>query len=104
MTDEREAVGTVEHTPGPWRARLDGQGSYVEDEARLEGIAGIVPFVHGRTDAEAEANAHLIAAAPALLEALVRLADRFAYDGVPEDGVEEYEEAVAAIRAARGEE
>ena len=87
------------HTPGPWDAIWwDADGLYVGKEdtsAPVDVVACI--------ESNNEADARLIAAAPDLLEALERLADRFAFDGVPEDGEEEYEEALAAIRKACGE-
>lgn len=63
---------TAKHTPGPWKA--------VPDRSRnlytwyVEGAKGVVPAIARLSliDAceEIEANAHLIAAAPAMYEAL----------------------------------
>lgn len=60
------------HTPGPWVYRY-----FSEDDAWCIGypgadgmIAMAVPNEHLPTTVSAEANAHLIAAAPELLEAL----------------------------------
>lgn len=64
----------MEHTPGPWQAKLDDyqKGAWNigpnagETVARITGRAGLIP--------QAEANARLIAAAPDLLNALQSLA------------------------------
>jgi hypothetical protein len=65
----------TKHTPGPWKA--------VRDETRnayawnVEGAPGIVPVIARLAlidaGAQIEPNAHLIAAAPAMYEALSRL-------------------------------
>lgn len=52
----------MSHTPGPWEKR--GSAMVVMTPE------GLHTFAVGRTNAEAEANAHLIAAAPELYEAL----------------------------------
>jgi hypothetical protein len=96
MTNQIETA--AQHSPAPWVA--EGWQNVTVNDANGYTIC----TMPGGTDLmETKANARLIASAPALLEALVRLADRFAFDGVPEDGAEEYNEAVAAIRAARRE-
>ena len=71
---------TAKHTPGPWVV----DEVYEDDEQRCIGIVkegqGYIAGIHilasadtGNTEftAEDEANAHLIAAAPAMYEALV---------------------------------
>lgn len=98
------------HTPGPWR---NIGRAIVTKDARIE-IA--VASTNDTKDAhvnenhrvmweEAAANARLIAAAPAMLEALQRLCDSLAWEenrsGTTFSG---YESAKAAIRAATGEE
>jgi hypothetical protein len=61
---------TATHTPGPWEVSQYGDDYGVYDPHRGNDIA----LVRGTgDDAETEANAHLIAAAPALLEALTEL-------------------------------
>lgn len=77
----------AKHTPGPWKA-TNKQGRFLSDKtkwvAEYDGEVecfSSAPVLAGKTtvalvvsvgwgDAELEANAHLIAAAPALLEAL----------------------------------
>lgn len=77
-------------------------GSTVRQYGRIIGQA-FGPDALGGPRSVAEADALLWAAASDLLVALERLTDRFAFDGVPEDGEEQYAEAIAAIRKARGE-
>ncbi len=84
-------------TPGPWRVNKYGSvgaGPYGAEPI----VAKIEPFygpdiVHG----DHTANAHLIAAAPEMYEALARIV--FDWDGEPED----MQEAQEALRKARGE-
>ena len=71
---------TTKHTPGPWKA--------VPDKSRnmytwyVEGAKGVVPTIARLSliDAceEIESNAHLIAAAPAMYEALQQAIDELA--------------------------
>lgn len=78
-----------EHTPGPWKIRAYKDRGFAIDFN--EDQEQIVDFVYE------EADAHLIAAAPDLLEALeavVRVADR---------ATVEFDMARAAIAKARGE-
>ena len=54
------------HTPGPWFSQYDDNGFY---EIGSEAVSLRLAFTYGEGDTD-EANAHLIAAAPTLLEAL----------------------------------
>ncbi|WP_022705464.1 hypothetical protein [Pseudorhodobacter ferrugineus] len=91
----------AKHTPGPWTV----DGKYVQcskDVAQSVGKRGITVadcrVVNGNNDA------HLIAAAPDLLEALVLLLQ--VNDGVPMMGIEasrRIEFARAAIAKAKGD-
>ena len=96
------------HTPGPWAVgarRGDDWDSviYLPDAPHLE----ICQCFHDPQDTDVcTANAHLIAAAPIMYEALERLvAD---YQDVPDatdrEGQLPFEQARAAIAKARGEE
>jgi len=58
----------LKHTPGPWSIRQESVWSVGTDHE-------MSALVYGCTDEEEEANAHLIAAAPDLLEALKELRD-----------------------------
>ena len=58
-----------QHTPGPWEINKDDTGMNDSGTIEASGIV-IVPDVYGRSKGEADANAHLIEAAPDLLLAL----------------------------------
>lgn len=62
------------HTAGPWNAVECETGSgWTVGPRRTDGVdyvADVHRLTSGRTDAESDANAHLIAAAPDLLKAL----------------------------------
>ena len=98
-------TNTTAHTPGPWwvykegsrfpgiEARLNGRNFSVVvygDDKEIEGVKG-------RTNAEALANARLIAAAPALLEALSKAVESGQLRGCLCEA-----ECRAAIAAAKG--
>lgn len=60
------------HTPGPWtvqpNSRTVGRGAWIHDET-----GNNVALACGTSDENANANAHLIAAAPELYEALEKI-------------------------------
>jgi hypothetical protein len=58
-------MADTQHTPGPWDVYYDDDG--VEIRAGVDGGDVMGMFIHGE---EMDANARLIASAPALLEAL----------------------------------
>ena len=58
---EKDKEQTIEHTKGPWTV---GKGYSVRGDDRIVFMQGAT-----KTHREANANAHLIAAAPELLEA-----------------------------------
>jgi hypothetical protein len=64
---------TTKHTPSPWNCYTKGSDIYVED-AKENGIANIRRNFDLHFN-EKMANAYLIAAAPELLEILVRSGD-----------------------------
>ena len=109
MTNETQQVEiSAGHTPGPWRIeRRDGQA---HGFGIYHGINTFVVSPH--TGVIDESDAHLIAAAPDLLEALEamrRMIDRAHEDGIltlgnlPRDYTLIERSADAAIRKARGE-
>ena len=76
----------AEHTPGPWHVGSgEGEGSIFADEGRMkleEGKTTLYPIAIINPGWEAEqANARLIASAPALLEALKAMREAFGYEG-----------------------
>lgn len=118
MTDQAEATRT-EPTPGPWEVHEHGDTGYgiwfsighggwgpiVDIEKRLyigqdgfERPVGELKYLVISED-EQRANARLIAAAPALLEALKGL-QRLAWGDVSGHSIEAYEEAKDIARAA----
>lgn len=92
----------MSHTPGPWRiVRIDGElvGSIYRGKTRI--CAWILDDM--KSQREAEANAHLIAAAPEMLAVLEKLSSLLV-DGEEYVPLELREELTTAIRKARGEE
>ena len=96
------------HTPGPWRYKLDGGQDSDTRHAVLADSTGLWVAATYRSgtsaknhrsqeaEAEAKANARLIAAAPELLEALQELCDTLGECGMTE-------KARAVIAEATGE-
>lgn len=100
-------MSTTKHTPGPWRAVIDSDFTPGIDADDIgESIVVIGPNnlstdlgIWGRCREEAEANAHLIAAAPDLLAALQTLVEQ----AERHDAVGLYwDQARAAIAKAEG--
>jgi hypothetical protein len=60
------------HTPGPWEVSKLGNGLYILGDRR-PGSAQVVATVGGSSQANLEANARLVAAAPELLAQLKAL-------------------------------
>ena len=89
-------MSQVKHTPGPWKA-------YPHDccPGNWHWVAGLPGL--GKTEVHlAEANAHLIAAAPDLLAALETWVDVLCING-DDCPLEYHQKARAAIAKARGE-
>lgn len=84
------------HTKGPWEAEpMTGRGAWVR------GASGEwAALACGDSDLTAEANARLIAASPALLEALIELSEVFALDG--ECSMERFERLAEMFRKDTG--
>jgi hypothetical protein len=79
----------MSYTSGPWVVTRGAAG----DPFSIEGPT--VTVAHAKlANGAAEANAHLIAAAPELLEALIALTEH--------DTLDAYEKAIAAIAKAEG--
>lgn len=96
------------HTPGPWAvqkeviALYNSAGGWANDAQRINGrtpYGYCVAQVVGSMDAERQANAYLIAAAPELLSTLKLFdADSAEFLKMREDCLAEYGEDVAAGR------
>lgn len=71
----------LKHTPGPWHLDED-EGSYTIKDENDEYVQYIsmTRYVDEREDPEAEANAHLMVAAPELLSWLVEALDELERD------------------------
>lgn len=99
------------HTPGPWRYRgsLGPQSNpHLLGPHVIESATGIqIAILNGWRSELSEANASLIAAAPALLEALEDVCTQFLGRGVTVDPEHPdhvaLKKAEAAIKAAKGE-
>jgi hypothetical protein len=59
----------MKHTPGKWKLERDGYNPYILDSSMLVRIADICRIEGTGIKGSTEGNAHLIAAAPELLEA-----------------------------------
>lgn len=68
----KHTATTPEHTPGPWKSKVDGFGISVFAESRPH-IAVAIVGKGGRISEERDANARLICAAPDLLAERDRL-------------------------------
>jgi len=97
----------TKHTPGPWRCEVEKWEevwSVREDVANYGFVAVLKGGGHWVDKVQLEANAHLIAAAPELLEALERTHEVLlaASHNVYESS-QLYLDATAALAKARGE-
>jgi hypothetical protein len=91
---------TQTHTPGPWE--LNTQDTGLNDSGTILGAGVvIVPDIYGRSKAECDANARLIAAAPELLEELKTLSQLVAAH-IPDEAENWNRAALAAIAKAEG--
>lgn len=70
-----------QHTPGPWLVDAEHAGLFEQDQARfwINAEGTHVAYVDGPRNDERTANAHLIGAAPDLLEALQACDEAMAY-------------------------
>lgn len=63
----------IQHTPGPWYVDHTHSGSYIRNASEGETVA-VLHSEAVRSEDQYDANASLIAAAPAMLAALRRIA------------------------------
>jgi len=101
-TPQTDQARQVSHSPGPWEIHGDitRQNYYIHGANRICDI--VKPSGFYRSPAETEANARLIAAAPALLEALKKLRDECQASRryiviSDDDGYEAYNETARAV-------
>lgn len=95
------------HTPGPWEVDVDGTGWAIGPSDRFVATIDIDHTIDENdtplSDAECEANARLIAAAPDLLEALRFMLDAYVEDPWEANRSAAEEAARDAIARALGE-
>ena len=88
-----------QHTPGPWVAEKIKERQIRQWSIRAPGVAPVISYelasLSGRDPVRDRANAQLIAAAPALLEALQALLAEESYDDIPLQIWELAEDAIA---------
>lgn len=85
---------TTTHTPGPWQMYPSSEQMQVNVGVPDSAIGHAIAF--GNTQAEAQANARLIAAAPDLLAALQYVLDAHDYDGALTMGTARLSPAIRA--------
>lgn len=99
-------MSETKFTPGPWvyRSKTREIGTVDKSDTQSYGMLLVVAYIDGFDHEEHEANAHLIAAAPDLYDALQNLLSRLANDA---DGhawfMDEQEASIIALAKARGE-
>ena len=89
----------MSHTPGPWRAQCDEEGFWqvISDD-------GLICDISQWSDHTDAADAHLIAAAPALLAAIKELLKWWDEDDMDHEVYDEAERyARAAVKSAQRE-
>lgn len=91
---------TTKHTPGPWEVRKYGSGGIDVIDRNASTVAAI-HLDDGDSDIY-EADAHLIAAAPELLAALIEL-EQLVTAHIPDEAENWARNARAAIAKAKGE-
>lgn len=90
----------IKHTPGPWTADIDSSHHRAVVRNGMEPLAEM--WMTGKPQAEREANARLIAAAPELLEALDSLVSACELPGDHCEIEQALPAATAAIEKALG--
>ena len=93
-----------EHTPGPWKIERHYDSGYKNISAQKHTALAQVVWCMEDEDRspECEANAHLIAAAPELLDALCYLLEASSGQGPHEQWLAAMDQARAAIAKATG--
>lgn len=91
----------MKHTPGPWEV-AGPAGAGVMISAPTSPTSYIAVVYGPRVNPSSEADAHLISAAPDLLEALKRIVADYKCYELNEDATESVRIALAAIAKAEG--
>ena len=92
------------NTPAPWTvSELDASGEVSEYHIFVEPNVAVIERKISGQDQHDMADAHLIAAAPAMLAALERLFACYSVSHSPAVRESVWEQARAAIKAAKGE-
>lgn len=94
------------HTPAPWAvSELDASGEVSEYHIFIEPNVAVIERKVAGQDQHDMADAHLIAAAPAMLEALEAVSQTAVYvaNGECSVSMEVVRRVDAALRAAKGE-
>jgi hypothetical protein len=100
-----EGEKSMKHTPGPWKVLKQNENLFITEDIFIVASAWTGVYKNETTD-DAEANAHLIAAAPELLEACKALANVISgWDGewqrqCGSDFVDAYAMLIAAVDKA----
>lgn len=95
---------TTKHTPGPWKPE-NGYSVWATDKDGMEKRVAYMDRNHmDLKGGEPEANAHLIAAAPDMLEALEVMTSlcRIKYGNLDKDVYNEILKAESALNKAKG--
>ena len=93
-------MNTAKHTPGPWVINAHDTG--MNDSGTIEGNGVVIcPEVYGESKARCDANAHLIAAAPAMYEALKAIQEKISGADVLFDPNPQWEGEQARYDAAQ---
>ena len=94
------------HTPAPWQiewnAGQSGEGHYITDSNDMGELSRIaVVLFHDDADGETRANAHLIAAAPQLLEALQTTAENLrSWKAASNSGIKTFDSWLEVVEEA----
>lgn len=110
MINKLKGGKTMKHTKGPWEVGCLVENDYEARHVEIKKVGAlnlIARAYYGKTDEEAATNAHLIAAAPELLEACNDVLKRFGgsvreYEAMTAGQKLAIERTVEAIRKAQG--
>ena len=91
-------MNTAKHTPGPWEVTGPHSREVITTNPGTYKPCMTIAKVGGYWDGEAQANAHLIAAAPAMYEALQTLVEYLSAQ-VPADTLDDWKHVLVARQA-----